>query len=476
MNNNTQPTPSWAEGLERPPRRGLPMGNWDKIITAADIADHYEEQDAPAPVDIVDRAPRAYDPFAPLTRAELEERARANAQAQGKAEDTFSDFPTRAEMEEKARAAALAEAEENGDTGWTPVDLAGILDGTWKPPEPSIMRRSDGHGLLYPGLVHTFQGESGSGKSMLAQAVAVQVLEDGGRVAYIDFESGPGEVAHRLIELGATRDEILERFDYINPSDDPTTELSFNHTAWSKLLHTKYELVVIDGVNESLSVFGYKMIDNDDITTWGRAFPRTLARRTGAAVLTIDHVTKSKDGRGRYAIGGQAKMAYLTGASYTVEPTEHLAPGKVGALSIRVGKDRPGGVSAHCGKQRAEDLSQLAANVTVDSTTPGCIEVTVQAPPLDAPRPGPDFRFTGFMEKLSRVYEDAARDGETLTQRDVYRLVPGAKEHKSKALKALAAEGYIRRQGDGYHAPYVHDHPYRQADDPESDHYAPPLG
>lgn len=450
MNNNTQSTPSWAEGLDRPPRRGLPMGNWDKIITAADIADYYEEQgeqDAPAPVDIVDREP---GPYADL--GTLEDRA------------------------ELARAEAQAEAEANGDTGWTPVDLTGILDGTWTPPEPTIMRRSDGHGLLYPGLVHTFQGESESGKSLLAQAVAVQVLEDGGRVAYIDFESGPGEVAHRLIELGAARDEILERFDYINPADDPTRPGSFNYPAWFDLIHTKYDLVVIDGVNESLSVFGYKMIDNDDITTWARAFPRTLARRTGAAVLTIDHVTKSKDGRGRYAIGGQAKLAYLTGPSYTVEPTEHLAPGKIGALSIRVGKDRQGGVRAHCGEQRAEDRTQLAALVTVDSTTPGCIEVTIKAPPLDAPRPGPDFRFTGFMEKLSRVYEDAARDGETLTQRDVYRLVPGAKEHKSKALKALAAEGYIRRQGDGYHAPYVHDHPYRQADDPESDHYAPPLG
>lgn len=444
MNSNTQPTPAWAEGLERPAPRGLPLGNWDKIITAADIAAQYEQEE-PAPVDIVDREPRR-----------------------------FPYLPTNAEAEEKARAEALADGEGQS---WTPMDLHDVLDGTYKAPEPTIMRRDDGHALLYPGKVHTFQGESESGKSMLAQAVAAETLQTGGRVLYLDFESDRGTVAQRLLLLGATREDVLERFDYMNPDEDPTTRRSLAYESWQAILATSYDLAVVDGVNESLSVFGYKMIDNDDITTWGRAFPRELAKRTGAAVVCIDHVTKSKDGRGRYAIGGQAKIAYLTGASYTVEPEDYLARGKVGTLSIRVGKDRDSGVRSHAGEHRTEDRTQLAARAVIDSRDPSSILYTLEAPPKPAEvQPGETFRLTGLMEKVSREYEQAAEDGTTLTARELDRLVPGGKTYKTRATKSLAAEGYLRKASDQATSPWIHVRPYRQADDPKSDRYQPTIG
>ena len=445
MNNSTHSTPSWAEGLDRPVRRGLPLGNWEKIITAADIAAEYEEQEEPAPVDIVDREPSPY-----------------------------GDFPKMAELEEQHRAEALS---EGYGQSWEPVDLSDVLDGDWTPPAPSLMQRDDGHALLYPGMVHTFQGESESGKSMLAQAVAAETLQAGGRVLYLDFESDRGTVAQRLLLLGATREQILQRFDYMNPDEDPTTPRSLAYPSWLAILNTEYALAVVDGVNESLSVFGRKLLDNDDITAWGRAFPRQLAKSTGAAVVCIDHVTKSKDGRGRYAIGGQAKLAYLTGASYTVEPEDYLAPGKVGALSIRVGKDRPGGVRAHAGEHRAEDRSQLAARAVIDSRDPSSILYTLEAPPKPAEvHPGETFRLTGLMEKISREYEQAAEDGTTLTARELDRLVPGGKTYKARATKSLAAEGYLRKASDQATSPWVHVRPYRQADDPESDRYQPTIG
>lgn len=48
---------------------------------------------------------------------------------------------------------------------WEPVDLADVLDGTWKPPEPTVGRRSDGVGLFYPGKKHTISSESEAGKT-----------------------------------------------------------------------------------------------------------------------------------------------------------------------------------------------------------------------------------------------------------------------------------------------------------------------
>ena len=46
-----------------------------------------------------------------------------------------------------------------------------------------------------------------------------------------------------------------------------------------------------------------------------RTVPRSLAARTAAAMVLVDHVTKDTDSWGRFAIGGQAKMAGLDGAT-----------------------------------------------------------------------------------------------------------------------------------------------------------------
>lgn len=129
---------------------------------------------------------------------------------------------------------------------------------------------------------------------------------------------------------------------------------------------------MIDGVTDAMNVLGYTRHGgdvNDQATLFIRSVPKRIAAATGAAVVLVDHVTKSQDGRGRFAIGAQAKMAGLTGAAYTLEVRAPLAPGKDGALVLRVGKDRPGGVRAWCSpKFRSGDRTQEAARVSVDST------------------------------------------------------------------------------------------------------------
>lgn len=85
------------------------------------------------------------------------------------------------------------------------------------------------------------------------------------------------------------------------------------------MLTGRYALAVVDGVTDSLGLFGYSTKDNDDVSAWARELPRRIADRTGAAVVVVDHVTKDADSRGRFAIGWQAKLSGLTGAAYTVE-------------------------------------------------------------------------------------------------------------------------------------------------------------
>ena len=89
-------------------------------------------------------------------------------------------------------------------------------------------------------------------------------------------------------------------------------------------------MAVIDGVTDALGVFGCLTKDNDDVARRIRKVPKMIADRTGAAVVLIDHVTKDAGNRGRFAIGGQAKMAGLTGAAYTVDVIDPLGRGMRG--------------------------------------------------------------------------------------------------------------------------------------------------
>lgn len=249
-------------------------------------------------------------------------------------------------------------------TTWEPIPLDDYFDGLFTIQEATILKRTDGQGLLYPGKVHSFYGESESGKSWLAQIATAEVLKSYRKVVYIDFESDAIDIAKRLKILGVTKPEAVQYFRYIRPErrnllDDP---------AWLSLLEEgSATLIVIDGVTESLTMWDGATKENDDITKWMREFPRALAK-SGAAVVLVDHITKNAETRGRFAIGGQAKLATIDGAAYLIEPIKNLAPGGAGALTVRVTKDRPGAVRRNSGIWRKSDRTQEAAIIEVDST------------------------------------------------------------------------------------------------------------
>ena len=246
---------------------------------------------------------------------------------------------------------------------WSRIDLTAVLDGSIEPARPTMMPRTDGACLVYPGLVHSVHGESESGKSWIVQHESSRQLRAGGRVLYIDAESDPVAVVSRLRLLGCTPEQITQGFDYRRPETRPDMDLE----GWEDMMSRRYDFAVIDGVTDAMSLFGRGSNDNDDIATWMRLFPRQLARATGAAVVLVDHVTKSTDGRGRFAIGGQAKMASLDGAAYSVDVVDPMGVGLKGRLRLRVAKDRPGQVRG-LGSKASADRTQHVADFVLDST------------------------------------------------------------------------------------------------------------
>lgn len=323
---------------------------------------------------------------------------------------------------------------------WTPMPLGGYVDGTIRPPAPELMVREDGVKLLYRGHVHSVAGESESGKSMLMQAVAAEALADGERVLYLDFESDPATVVGRLLALGADPEALRTRFDYVQPSADPHGTLP-EAGAFHTLCATTYGLAVVDGVTEALSLSGASSMDNDEVTAWVRRVPRTLARTTGAAVVLIDHVTKATEGRGRFAIGAQAKLATLDGASYLVEPLAPLGVGMAGRLSIRVAKDRPGQVRGHGGTWRKSDRTQAVAVAVIDSTTPGQIIYHLEAPARElSPE---EVTADADAQRRRKVLAYLQDTGKPQSLNQLTAAVPGRRTALRDAVEALVADHLV---------------------------------
>jgi hypothetical protein len=332
------------------------------------------------------------------------------------------------------------EAETPEDlSSWVPIDLRSVLDGTYKVEPPTFMKRTDGAALLYPGKVHSIQGESESGKSMVMHAVIAEAISHGLRVLLLDFESDQGTVINRLRMLGAKPEHILANLDYLRPDVSPF-EIAKEREQWHGILKNRYALAILDGVTEAFAVFGVKSIDNDEVTAWGRMVPRMIANRTGAAVAVVDHVTKDADSRGRFAIGAQAKMSYLTGASYTVEVVAPIGVGMAGKLALRVGKDRPGLVRPYGGQWRKSDRTQEIAIAAIDSTDGRTIRYTLEPPRTDAQ--GVDrTRLDQTMLDVAQAIQDAPRPP---SFRTINASVRGGQELIREALTALEADGYIR--------------------------------
>lgn len=351
-------------------------------------------------------------------------------------------------------------------SSWMPIPVRPYLDGSVTVEKPTMMIRTDREALLYPGKVHSFHGESESGKSMLAQVVAAEQIMAGRDVLYLDYESDPGTVGGRLVAMRVTPEQIDQHLVYVNPDAAP------DRTGFEALLKRRYALAVVDGVTEALGLSGASSKDNDDVTGWMRSLPRVIAARTGAAVILVDHVTKSADSRGRFAIGAQAKMGALTGAGYMVEVRQPLGRGMVGVLTVRVAKDRPGYVRGNGGAFRSSDRSQLVAVVTIDSTGSERIRAAID-PPGDevSAHGGPvaGFRPTVLMERVSRLIEGSVRP---LSFNDLQDGAHSKRANVRAAVDVLLGEGFVVAD-PGPRNSLLHRSvkPYRQSDDPDSDSY-----
>jgi hypothetical protein len=102
------------------------------------------------------------------------------------------------------------------------------------------------------------------------------------------------------------------------------------------------DLVVLDGVTDAMTLNGWNLTDNQDAAKFIQRLVRPLGSgKRQPAVMMVDHVTKSNDNRGKYALGAQHKLAAVQ-VQFTVETTTPFDQDHDGTITMSVTKDRYG--------------------------------------------------------------------------------------------------------------------------------------
>jgi hypothetical protein len=331
---------------------------------------------------------------------------------------TYEEELKRQQAEDRAQ-------QERKLTSWAPVDLAAILEGTLKPPQPSHLARTDGICLLYPARTHSFIGVSEHGKTIAAYATCAQELIAGRGVVYVDFEGDGDDFARWMVNLGVPRNVVAERARYCRPDDalDNAAKVALRHACMA----VRPSVVVFDGVTEAMMLHDL----NDNMATDTARFIKMLPRefeRAGGSVILIDHVPHG----GNRATGSQHKRSSVTGASYLFTRTTPLIEDQHGKVEITVLKDRPGQVR----KQATGGKTVGTMHVKPAPERQGT-EVYIEGPSMFG-----GLQPEAAMERVSRYIEQ--HNGASRTK--VVDEAGGDKMDNRDALGYLVADGYVEEE------------------------------
>lgn len=237
----------------------------------------------------------------------------------------------------------LRAAEETPEPdSWAPIDLEPYLRGEIERPEPTIgMRRSDGLQLLYPGREHSVIGPMEAGKTWFEVGCVAVELSRGKHVLFVHFEEpDPSDVVERLRTLGVSDAAMIHGLRFVSPErpvDLGTLEL---------LLTPAPSLVVLDGVNEGMSLHNTEIRDEGGVAVFRRRLVKPCTK-VGAAVLSADHVVKDPERRGLGPLGSVHKGNALSGSLIVLENVEPFGREQRGMSRVYLTKDRPGHLRRH---------------------------------------------------------------------------------------------------------------------------------
>jgi hypothetical protein len=303
---------------------------------------------------------------------------------------------------------------------WLAIDLSKLGE------RPAVTPSIGAGGLVYPGKRHLFSGPQESAKTLAAYAVALEEIRKGGLVALIDLEMGQWDARDRLREMGATDGELSGRLVYFEPETEATPETA------GTVLGYQPTLAIIDAASGAYDLQGLDDNKRKDVEEWARWWIAPLWK-AGVATITIDHVVKNADNRGRYAIGSERKVGGID-VHLGFQPVKHLSRGGEGLYRIVTHKDRPG----HLPRPHVGEL-ELSSDVLTHGIT------WAFNPPSGDGGGSNGWRPTRLMDRVLAEVERPSY--EPMARTTLARSISGRYGYVVKAIDCLIEDGRLRLDG-----------------------------
>lgn len=233
---------------------------------------------------------------------------------------------------------------------------------------------------LYARALISLNSEPGFGKTLVMLWLALQVMQLGCDVVYMDEENGPEVIGERLAALGADPTLVSERFHYF----------PFESRSWSKpdlaafaamLAQFDPALVVVDSLADFLVEADKDEDKAKDVTKFIRSILGPV-RDQGGTLILLDHVIKAAEQadsggrkkRSRYGRGSGSKLGKVD-AAFLLDVTKPFDVFTSGQIVLWKTKDRRGRVAL-------PDIRKGEAGQLIDvNVGPG----TLAFSPVDAP-------------------------------------------------------------------------------------------
>jgi hypothetical protein len=321
-----------------------------------------------------------------------------------------------------------------GDPGWD--FTGGPMEDITEVEVPTVLDVGDEFPLFYSGRLNTLQGESQSGKSLVALIAAMQELRKGNRVVYVDWEDSHSAVRRKLAQLGLEShlNEVGGPLSYVLARGEESTDITAK-TFERFVDHVDPSLVIIDSTGEAMETDGMNQNEDGDVVRFFNRFPLRVAK-PGVAVVTIDHPVKNQEKAGRYAAGSKRKLAKVDGAVYNVSASPPPAIGRTGHICLEVAKDK------HARRQ----VGDGAVKITVHSNAEA--EMKVSFFEYDRENGGGE-RMTPEDEIKRRVSEFLVEQGQEIATDPIKKSVKGRAQSIISALGELELSGHVGRRSDG---------------------------
>lgn len=341
---------------------------------------------------------------------------------------------------------------------WQEIDLRPYLEGKIIEHPPTMLARSDGVKLFYPRKVTWVSGLPESGKSWFTQILIAETIMSGEHAVVVDHETDGLPIVNRLRALGCSDDAIADRLHYFRPE----SPLKFADAIIACAAKFAPVVIVIDGVAAAMGTSAFDGNKAGDFYAWWALLGGKLRGvAPDAAVVCVDHVTKSAETRGVWAVGTGQKLAAVD-VHYGFELREPIGRGMVGYSNVWLLKDKPGWLKRHM-RSWSADHGAIIAKQSMQANGDGDIVRYKIGPPTDD---AATFRPTVLMGRVSAVMAFAGLGTTPMSKRAIIDMVKGNASAVRLAVDILTREGYLVATPKGKFLVYTHARSYAAEDEP----------